>query len=217
MKKRMIKIFLAIFSPILLYSQTEDNLGRRDFEFILRGKVLGFVIVEDDWARSFSAGCEIRYKEQFSITMDAVHFQWRHEEEIPPTYLVEPNEWDPRNYAAFEFRYYPRLAFVEQGTRLYLTCFAKFGTRKVYREANYPMTEGSMNRLHSDFHDIGPAVGIQLGDVWGLDINMGGAYRQEVKSEEIFHENAPFTYTYNVWERRWIYNIRVNFFFAFRQ
>lgn len=207
---------MVLFGLVPNTSRTQDiDHGEKiNLEFMIRAKALGFVIIEDHWVRTFSVGFELRASERFSVVMDAVHFRWMHEYETypPPNPYIEYRQWDPRNYIAIEARYYPSLGIMPEDTRLYLTCFSKFGTRRVYCEELYTLEEGEVHALHSDFHDIGPAIGFQLGRRFGLDVNMGAAYRQEVKSEEIYHENAPYTYTYNVWDRRWIYNIRVNFF-----
>ena len=213
----LIALFILQFA--LKGSASVDDTAGSRVEFIVRAKALGFCIIEDNWVRTFSAGFELKAAHRFSIVADAVHFRWMHEQEVnpPPVPYDEWKRFDPRNYAAFELRYYPSLIFMPVKSSLYITCFAKFGTRRIYHEPQYVLVEGDVRSMHSDFHDIGPAIGITLGKRFGFDLNMGAAYRQEVKSETIVHINAPDTYTYNVWTKRWLFNIRVNFFLNLSQ
>jgi hypothetical protein len=195
---------------------TQDlKSGRSNFEFLLRGKALGYVIIEDTWVRSFSAGGEIRLNDQFSLCADIVHFRWKFEKEVypePGNYddYLEYALYDARNYIALEARYYP--AIFNSKAKPYLNAISKIGGRFIHIQDEYPPDENEVIRLNSDFRDLGASLGVQIGKTWGFDVNMGAAYRWELKNEDIFQADSNPIYTKVISDNRWSFNIRVNFF-----
>lgn len=185
-------------------------------EYIVRAKALGFVIIEDLWVRTFSAGAEVRWNERFSIAADIVHFRWRYETEVynvpdDPEAYNEYSEYDPRNYLALELRYYP--SFLEfESFRLYVNGFTKWGKRRTYLENNHPVTTGSTIRLRSDFMDLGTSIGAQIGSNWGFDCNIGAAYRRERIIRDVLNEDQTLSEEHKT-DDHWIPNIRVNFYY----
>lgn len=215
------KLFLLVGMLLCEASLIFAQDSKRNVEFIARGKALGFVIIEDVWVRSFSAGTEVKLYEQFSLVVDVVHFRWRYEEEVyfgtdfdKSGNYTEYSQYDPRNYLAFESRYYPSLI---QGEKLktYLTVLGKWGKQKTYLEDKYPIKEGTILRSHTRFLDFGPSIGISYGERFGIDVNVGAVYRQATRSEDIFHMDQPVSFIHDIQENQWIPNIRVNFFYNF--
>jgi hypothetical protein len=206
-----ILVFLFLGYNSTLFSQEK----KRNFECMIRAKALGFVIIEDRWVRSFSAGTELRFFDQFSIVLDYVHFRFRNETEVytTPDYseYVEYSEFDARNYLATELRYYPRF-FSSFNYRPYVNVSSKFGKRNLYLEDNYPLEEGTVLKLNSQFYDLGASLGMEIGKRFGFDFNLGYAHRFETKSEDIYHEDGTKTFTKNVPDNRWIPNVRVQFY-----
>jgi hypothetical protein len=189
---------------------------RARFETILRFKALAMVAIEDEWAGAVSAGIEFRFFEQFSVLADIVHFSYKHEREVPingdVTNYDEYWQKDGRSYGAFELRYYP--TFLKWGKfQLYFNGFSKIGKRFLHTENLYPLQDGEAERLNSSIRDFGTSIGFQAGSTWGFDLNLGAAYRNEIKSEDIFHTNGPTTYTSGVHDDRWLMNIRISLFF----
>lgn len=189
----------------------------RQTEFLIRGKVLGYVIIEDIWVRSFSIGSEVKFNNHFSLSADLVHFRWKFEKEVYPTpgnyddYL-EYALYDARNYVALEARYYPFNFKPTVKYKPYFTAISKVGGRFLHIQDEYPPDKNEVIRLNSDFKDVGASLGLQIGQKWGFDVNMGAAYRWETKNEDIFLTDDKTQYTQNVADNRWVYNIRVNFF-----
>ena len=99
--------------------------------------------------------------------------------------------------------------------RFYVNTFTKFGNRRVYNQDKYPISDGAILRLHSSFYDLGFSAGFEGGEAFGVDVSLGTAYRKELKTEEIFHDNAPTTFIENTNHDRWVPTIRVNFYWNF--
>lgn len=213
------KCFYLLFALITIHLQTFSQEKERNIECILRGKALGFFIIEDRWVQSFSAGTELRFYDQFSIVLDFVHFRYRNETEVYTTpdfsEYDEYSEFDARNYLATELRYYPSY-FSTFKYRPYINVYSKFGKRNLYLEENYPLKEGTLFKLNSDFFDLGASLGMSIGKRFGFDFNLGFAHRFESKSEQFYHENESITYTYNVPNNRWTPNVRVQFYWNLR-
>lgn len=217
MKSLLFVSFMLLFAS-KMSAQANSIEKTNSIELMARAKALGFVIIEDRWARTFSAGAEVRFYDQFSLVVDLVHFRWRNEVEVytTPDYseYVEFSEYDARNYLATELRYYPKF-FKKYSYRPYGTVFSKFGKRNLNLEENYPLKEGTILRLNSTFYDLGTALGVEIGQRFGFDFNLGVAYRTETKSEDIYHVDEPVSFTKNVSDNRWIPTIRVNFYWNF--
>ncbi len=219
MKKHLISIvLLLLLLPMSGFSQEKRFIPRPTVEYMLRAKALGMVIIEDLWVHSFSIGSELRFYEQFSLVADLVHFRWRYEEEVhdlpDPEEYNEYSQYDPRNYLAIELRYYPTFLKTDY-LSFYVNTFTKFGNRRVYNQDKYPISDGAILRLHSSFYDLGFSAGFEGGEAFGVDVSLGTAYRKELKTEEIFHDNAPTTFIENTHHDRWVPTIRVNFYWNF--
>lgn len=187
------------------------------FEALLRGKALGFVIIEDTWIRSFSVGTELRFFEQFSITCDLVHTRWKYEGEVYPDPINQPDTYDeypkfiPRNYLAFEARYYPILLSGDK-LKTYINGYGKFGKRRVYIDEKYPLENEEVYRSHGTFQDVGGAIGFQYGNRFGIDVCLGLGYRYEQRWDLTHIDNGPDVFTDHIRDNRVFGNIRVNFF-----
>lgn len=210
---------LLICTKSLLCIGQEENDYRR-FEFLIRAKPLGFVIIEDIWVRSFSIGTEIRYNKRFSLVADLVHFRWKYEKEV---YLTPGNYedydefalFDARNYVALEFRYYPQISKLSDFYQPYINLYSKIGGRFIHVQEGYPLDKNEVYRMNSDFYDIGASLGMQIGEKLGFDFNIGAMHRWETQAEDIYQEDGTTVYTKDVNANRFSPNIRVNFFYNF--
>lgn len=212
---KQIFISTCIFLSFACLSQ-EDSEEKKLFSFAGRAKILGFVIIEDEWIRSFSIGGELIFKDEFSLVADIVHLRYKHEREVPKTqgdYSNYDEYWqkDARNYLAFELRYFPKFVQFEN-VRYYLNTYSKVGGRFLHTQDLYPLEENEIERLNSNFHDFGSSIGAKIGDPFGIDVNIGAAYRNELKNEDRYHMDGSTTYHSNVNDARWLPNIRVSFF-----
>lgn len=210
---------LALLSTTTLSAQQTDHTESTDrFQFLVRGKALGFVIIEDLWVRSFSIGGEVKLNEQFSLVVDLVHFRWRPEREVyelPGSQgdYDEFSQYDARNYLAFELRYYPQFLRFGDQFMPYVNVFSKVGRRKIWTQDKYPLMDQEVFQQNGVFHDWGISLGFQTGRPFGFDCNIGAAYRTEFRDELIHQIDSPdVLYRDDVHEYRWVPNIRVNFY-----
>lgn len=213
--KTLLFVFISCFR-VIIFAQ-KDTANARNLEFLIRGKVLGYVIIEDTWVRSFSIGGEAKINRHFSLSADLVHFRWKFEKEVYPfsgnyNDYFEYALFDARNYLAFEARYYPLKVDQIYRFKPYVAAVSKVGGRFIHIQDDYPPDENEVIRLNSDFKDLGTSLGIQIGNSWGFDVNMGASYRWETKNEDIFINTNYTQYSSNVKDQRWVYNIRINFF-----
>lgn len=202
-------VFLTIY--IAPFSQEKE----RNVECMIRAKALGFFILEDKWVRSFSAGTELRFYDQFSIVIDIVHLRYRNETEVYTTSdfseYTEFSEYDSRNYLATELRYYPAY-FSSYSYRPYINVYSKFGKRNLHLEDDFPLKEGTLLNLNSQFYDFGSSLGLEVGKRFGFDFNLGLGHRFETKSEDFYHEDGSKTFTKDVPDYRWTPTIRFQFY-----
>lgn len=211
------KAIVSICCLILfLHSATAQSRAIGNTEFLLRAKAMGGFIIEDRWMRSFSTGGEVRFYDQFSLVADIVHFRFRNEEEVfdqpDPDYYSEYSEYDSRNYLAIELRYYPPFLKFNESFRMYWNLYSKWGGRHVELQDNYPLKEGTRTRINGEFYDFGTSLGLQGGEFWGVDFNIGAAYRNETRDEDIYHEDGSTSFQGSVEQDRWLLNCRMSLF-----
>jgi hypothetical protein len=192
-----------------------------NLELMVRAKAIGMFIIEDLWFRNYSVGLELRYKEQFSFVADVVHFRWRSESEVykdsSNTDYDEYNQWDARNYMAFETRYYP--AFMSRSRsedsfwRFYVTAQAKLGGQNIHSQGLYPHAENAIISSTGTRSMYGGGLGFQYGQPFGVDVNIGAALKYEVADQLIYHTNTEPTMLLNQKDESWIINMRVMLYF----
>ena len=201
---------------LFLHAQENDSDSAKLFSFAGRAKILGFCFIEDEWIRAFSIGGELILKDEISFVADIVHMRYKHEREVPKTpgdYTNYDEYWqkDARNYVAFELRYYPKFVQFEN-VRYYLNTYSKVGGRFLHTQDLYPLNENEVERLNSHFHDFGTSIGAKIGQRFGFDINLGAAYRNELKNEDRHQTDGSTSYHSNVRHARWVPNIRASFY-----
>lgn len=212
---------LAIFMIIVsdqICAQEYSIPPQSNLEINVRAKVLGMVFIEDEWARAFSAGTELIFYHHLGVVADIVHMRWKHEREVPinGSYSEGYNEYwqkDARNYMAFELRYYP-IYRGDWAWTPYINTYSKVGRRFLHTHELYPLdSKSEVYRLNSSFYDFGTSLGVRYEEgSFGADVNIGAAYRNELKNEDYFHENGSWSYASNIRHARWIPNIRFSFF-----
>lgn len=169
-------------------------------EVFFRAKALGMVIIEDLWVRSFSVGTEYRFANQFAVSADYVHFRWRREAEVytnpgSSEDYDEYSQYEPRNYWAFQLKWYPRAFFDFNGVQPYVSLMYKNGGHKLYNQEKYPIQENSLIGISGQFHDFGLTVGLLTSGIVGGDISFGWRQRTEHRVEEYHHTDAASTFT----------------------
>ncbi len=190
--------------PLLLLSTitvAQKPVGRfPQSECFFRAKALGMVIIEDLWVRSFSVGTEYRFANQFAVSADYVHFRWRGEEEVYTTPgstedYDEYSRYEPRNYWAFQLKWYPRAFFDFNGIQPYVSLMYKNGGHKLYLEEGYPDFDNGLIGISGQFHDFGLTVGMLTSGIVGGDISFGWRQRTEHRVEEYYHVDGASTFT----------------------
>ncbi|MFN0031704.1 MAG: hypothetical protein ACKVOR_06055, partial [Flavobacteriales bacterium] len=74
-------ITCLVVSSTRTLSQASDASDNGDFEFALRGKILGYVIVEDVYVGAANIGGELIYNERHSLGADVNWFRWKFQED----------------------------------------------------------------------------------------------------------------------------------------
>lgn len=225
LKRKWAKINrLALFVFFLLFTNTTQAQDKvKDFEFLIRGKALSMVAIEDNWATAVSVGTEFRLFNKFSFVADLVYFRRRFEEEVydnwPNTETYnEYSQLDTRRYIAFEFRYFIPRKVSNPELRPYINVFNKFGNRDWRTEDKFPLEDGDLYQMFASITDIGTSFGLTTGaSRLGVDFNLGIAYRFETQNTETFQSSGPLLYDYNIDANKIRGNMRLNFFWNFMQ
>ncbi|NOQ70615.1 MAG: hypothetical protein GQ574_01355 [Crocinitomix sp.] len=217
----------ASFGLFLLFttiSHAQDPIPseQKDFEFLLRGKALSFVAIEDDWTTTASFGTEIRLYDKFSFVADLVYIRRRFEEEVfdqpDPNRYSEYSQLNTRRYLAFELRYF--LTRNTSGTNLrpYVNIFNKWGKREWRTEDKFPLKDGELYQLFAPITDWGASFGVTTpASRLGVDFNVGIAYRFETQNTETFQDSGSLLYEYKVNANKVRGNMRLNFYWNFMQ
>lgn len=216
-------LFLILFYGILnsSFGQTTDSIAPKKnspVQWNIRAKALVGGLFEDQFAIAFSAGSELRFKKQFGIVFDVVHMHYTHEREVykDGSYTDYDEYWqrDSRNYCVLELRYYPTfLSF--SGWDMYLNGYSKLGKRFLHTHELYPIATSEIERLNGSLFDVGTSLGLSKQfNFLGFDVNLGAAYRNELRNEDYRLDDGTYLYVSDVRQARWIPNIRFSFYFS---
>lgn len=190
--------------------------------FLIRGKALGFVIIEDAFVFNFTAGIEYRFAKYHSIGVDYHFFRnrWEHEVYLDSTYTNynEYNGYNPRHSAVVDYRFYfPFSISRARSVRPYLQAYGRFGNARIYYEATYPIDSGSVVHQTETFYDVGVTVGLHFGffpkGKAGLDICAGTYRRSKLQNEEYYNPGGDNWMKYDQPLVEWLPIIRVNLFY----
>jgi len=197
-------IFLLLLFPKIIFSQVyEDDMKQG---ILLRGKVLGFVIIEDLWILNATAGAEFRFHKNYSLGIDFVHMNTINEQEdyydsTDTEKYREYSQKNKRNCLLIDFRFYP---FQEklQGKKLkpYISTFSKIGGANKFAQEEWKFQNDDVVRQNEDFYDIGITAGAHLNFAnrkGGLDFNIGYCKRYINENVEYFVEGGPNRFVEN--------------------
>jgi hypothetical protein len=218
-------ILLVAFLLFANFGQGQDDTSDKvkNFEFLVRGKALSMVAIEDNWATAVSVGTEVRLFNTFSFVADLVYYRNRLETEVyenwPDTeQYTEYAQLDTRRYLAFEFRYFIPRKITDPKLRPYVNVFNKFGNRDWRTEDEFPLEDGDLYQMFASITDIGTSFGLTTGaSRFGVDFNLGIAYRFETQNTETFQSSGPLLYDYKIDASKFRGNMRFNFYWNFMQ
>lgn len=193
MQKVLLSFTLIIFLVSSSNSQSEYDIKNG---LLLRGKVLGFVIIEDLWILNATVGLEYRFTKNFSIGADFVHINEITEKEYYPNPVSDPDYYEeyaqknPRTCALVDLRFYPfQNLFVNTKLRPYISFFSKYGKIITWTTQGYRFDEDEIVKRNGTFFDIGVTAGVHLifnNDRFGLDINIGYCQRKQIEDAEYY-------------------------------
>lgn len=207
---------------IILFLSAYNSKAQLSLEFLVRGKALSFVLIEDNWATSVSVGTEVRLYDKISFLVDLVYFRRRFEEEVfdqpNSNHYSEYSQLDTRRYLAFEFRYFLPRNIPDTIFRPYVNVFNKWGKREWRTEDKFPLKDGDLYQMFAPITDIGTSIGLTTGESrFGVDFNIGIAYRFESQNIETYLTNGALLYEYNKDVSAFRGNMRLNFYWNFMQ
>ncbi len=132
------------------------------FSMALRGKLLGFFIIEDTYFSTATLGAEFIMKGRHSLGVDFTYFGWQYEtdnNEDSPLYET----YERRAYAYLDYRY-RFLAY--RNIDLYANLYDKIGTYHQWRNGvaeGYSFSEKPFlnNKIDGTFNQAGVGIGIK--------------------------------------------------------
>ena len=143
---------------IKAFSENDKN-----FSLIVRGKVAGFVIIEDNYFSTATIGTELLFKGRHSLGIDYTYFGWQYEHD---------NTEDKALYETYERRSY---MYVDYKCRLfsykifdfYFNMYDKYGTYHMWQEG---VTDGYntwekpwlADKTDGTFNQVGAGLGVKL-------------------------------------------------------
>jgi hypothetical protein len=184
-----------------------------------RAKALAYVIGEDLWPIGVSIGVERKFHPHFSWVFDIAHFKWIIEREVrdypDAEEYDEYAQRDGRNFLYGEFRYYPFREYNNRINHIYISAYSKLGIRHLRNDENFPLSEDfEPIQIKSKFADVGLNIGYALGTSVTVDINIGYAYRWEIKNQELYRTIGPSEFQYGVKDNRWVMGSRFTLAFV---
>lgn len=204
----MKKILLTLISWCTLFQVSN---GQSDYEIknglLLRGKVLGFVIIEDLWILNGTVGLEYRFTKNFSLGVDFVHINEIFEEEYYPDPINDPEKYvefaqkNPRSCVLTDLRFYPfQKKFSNSRIQPYLSLFAKYGSIITWNVPNYRFKDDDVVRRDGIFYDFGITGGFHLvfnKERFGLDVNIGYCQRKQTEDVQYYSTSGNNRFVYN--------------------
>lgn len=191
--------------------------------FLLRGKLAGFVIIEDIWVLNFTAGAEYRFAKYHALGVEYYFFRWRYEQEQynnpnDPSYYEEYSSWNPRHSMLIDYRFYLPFSILRKShMQPYLQAYYRFGNARVYHHEKYQLDSSDIITQREKFYDIGFTAGIHWGFLpkgrMGIDINAGAYLRNKTEDIEYYNPPGDHMYVYGVKSEKWMPIFRVNFFY----
>ncbi|MBI3519900.1 MAG: hypothetical protein HY062_11150 [Bacteroidetes bacterium] len=185
------------------------------FSFVVRGKVAGFFIIEDNYFSTATIGSEVLFKGRHSLGVDYTYFGWQYEhDDADDNALYET--YERRGYVYFDYKY---KFFAYKRVDLYLNAYDKIGTYHMWHEGvsegyNFWEKPFLKDKVDGSFNQVGAGIGFKyyFNDRFYLDASANGG--------KLFTKNNAITYNdslqitnrqYNLKEDKAIFYIRVNF------
>ena len=180
MKKALFSFFCLFILSGTAVSQEKDSVRTGNFSLALRGKVIGFFIVEDLYFATATLGCELTYRNKHSLGIDATWFRWRNQRDDMEDNAMY-SEYERKVYLYFDYK------FTFGSWRcfdFYLNAYEKTGQYKSwFRGENYELigdTAFLRSKTNGTFNEFGLGLGAKtfFGDSrFGIDLSANVAKR----------------------------------------
>jgi hypothetical protein len=211
--KKLLVVFLFIHLSEISYSQS--IVQKQNYSLALRGKAIGFFIIEDCYFSTATIGTELTVKGGHSFGVDLTFFGWRYEDddndENPLT-----EAYEKRNYMYLDYKY--RFLKLEE-CDIYFNTYNKIGLYDYWQEG---VAEGYNNwempsltdKIRGTFNQVGAGIGIKkfYTDRSYIDISVNGGRVYTNDHTHTYDQNLKTSVDeYNVKNSKPIFYIRINF------
>lgn len=213
---RFRRIVILFLMSLLSFSATAQ---KKNLSLDLRGKIFGFVIIEDIYFVTATTGFELNYKNKHSVGLDGTLFRWSYQHDDDNDVEMY-NQIVRRLYFLIDYKYY--FAPSPYGN-FYFNLYDKIGNKDTWwRKFDYPFGAQDMSWLNSTssgtFNEFGIGIGLRRffgTPKCGIDLSINIAQRFE--NEDIISvQNAVTTdYIYNQKSEKVICYSRLNLFYKF--
>ncbi len=186
----------------------------KNFSIALRGKLFGFVIIEDNYFSTFTLGTEFLMKGRHSLGLDFTFFGWQNEHDnTGDTALYETYERRTYAYVDYKYRFLSYKIF-----DFYINLYDKMGTYHMWHEGvsegyNFWEKPSLSDKVDGTFNQVGAGLGLKcyIGNRFYVDVSANGG--------KLFSKNNTLTYDkdkdgsdvqYNVKTNQDIFYMRLN-------
>jgi hypothetical protein len=192
---------------------------------IARGKIFGFVIIEDVFVATGTLGLEYKFAKRHSIGSDVIWTKYWHEndstneatgEEYGSGYMQQ----DTRFNLNVDYRFYFYIRNEKCAYRgLYISTFHRRGTMKWRSCDGYEFASGEDIQRDAVIRDLGLAIGWRVGGDrcgrWGFDTSFGMAERTKIEDSEKYISPVQTEIVLNDRTESWIPVFRLNVTYSF--
>jgi hypothetical protein len=190
-----------------------------------RGKIFGFVIIEDVFVVSGTLGLEYKFLKRHSIGADVIWTKyWLENDSIDAVtgkeYSVGDWQYDTRQNYMVDYRFYFSVRNKLCKYRgLYLSAFHRHGTMKWRSSEEYKFDNGDDIFKDAVYNDLGLAIGLRLGGDrcrrWGIDTNLGMTRRTKVEDYVRYLSDIETDSVINERSIQWLPLLRFNVTYSF--
>lgn len=201
------------YTPKKLYKKAMSETDK-NFSFAVRGKLFGFVIIEDNYFSTATLGTEFLIKGRHSLGVDFTYFGWQYEkDDIQDSPLYET--YERRTYFYFDYKYrflsYKKLDF-------YFNLYDKIGTYHMWQEGvseGYNTWEKPWlnDKIDGTFNQVGAGLGFKsyFSEQFYIDIS-ANAGKLFSNNNTIVHDSLGIAEKqYHIKSDKNIFYIRINF------
>lgn len=189
------------------------------FSVSVRGKAIGFFIIEDAYFLTFSLGPELMYRKH-SLGIDGSWFRWRYEQDNSEDVGMY-SQYELRSWLHLDYKY-TFLAFDPAMIDIYFNLYDKIGNYQMWydRYEDYDFGTKDMAFLESTakgtFNEPGLGFGIRKyagRSRFGIDCSANAGYRFTNNNERIVISSTETAFRDHVKGQNYVFYMRLNLFY----